>query len=156
LFFAVPLFLSVALALSAIATGIRLLPLSVTLLLATVGIPKLFPNASPRLVVRLGFLALFAGTAVMVGALATGAGAEIVNLADAARRSRRRRAGLRNSEASPSHLFPMSRVARSAGVQNTVTNLGASIGTALGGAGADRHAYHIGDDRHSEQPRGSG
>src|SRR5262249_36620369 len=34
LFFTVPLFLSVALGLSAVATGVRLLPLSVTLLLA--------------------------------------------------------------------------------------------------------------------------
>ena len=47
LFFAVPLFLSVALGLSAIATGVRLLPLSITLLLAAAGVPKLFPNASP-------------------------------------------------------------------------------------------------------------
>src|SRR4029434_4367906 len=66
LFFVVPLFLSVALGLSAIATGVRLLPLSLTLLLAAVGVPRLFPNASPRFVVRAGFLALFAGITVMV------------------------------------------------------------------------------------------
>src|SRR5690349_11051998 len=78
LFFTVPLFLSVALGLSAIATGVRLLPLSITLLLAAVGIPRLFPQASPRRVVRLGFLALFAGIVVMVGALDAGAGPEIV------------------------------------------------------------------------------
>ena len=78
LFFAVPLFLSVALGLSAIDTGVRLLPLSLTLLLAAVGIPKVFPTASPRTVVRLGFLALFAGIVVMVGALDAGAGTEIV------------------------------------------------------------------------------
>src|SRR5262249_38148986 len=41
LFFVVPLFLSVALGLSAIATGVRLLPLSITLLLAPVGVPRL-------------------------------------------------------------------------------------------------------------------
>jgi hypothetical protein len=40
LFFAVPLFLSVTLGLSAIATGVRLLPLSITLLLAAVGVPR--------------------------------------------------------------------------------------------------------------------
>ena len=56
LFFAVPLFLSVALGLSAIATGVQLLPLSITLLLAAAGVPKVFPNASPRRVVRIGFL----------------------------------------------------------------------------------------------------
>jgi hypothetical protein len=48
----VPLFLSVALGLSAIATGVRLLPLSITLLLAAVGVPKFFPHASPRRVSR--------------------------------------------------------------------------------------------------------
>jgi hypothetical protein len=55
LFFVVPLFLSVALGLSAVATGVRLLPLSATLLLAAVGIPKHRPNASPRRDCRLGF-----------------------------------------------------------------------------------------------------
>ena len=74
LFFVVPLFLSVALGLSAIATGVRLLPLSITLLLAAVGVPKLFPNASPRRVVRVGFLALFAGIVVMIALLDIGAG----------------------------------------------------------------------------------
>ena len=73
LFFAVPLFLSVALGLSAIATGVRLLPLSITLLLAAAGIPKVFPSASPRRVVQLGFLSLFAGLVVMIAALDAGA-----------------------------------------------------------------------------------
>ena len=51
LFFVVPFFLSVALGLSAIETGVRLLPLSLTLLLFAVAIPKLRPDASPRRVV---------------------------------------------------------------------------------------------------------
>ena len=51
-FFVVPLFLSVALGLSALETGVRLLPLSVTLLAAAIGIPKLLPKISPRFVVR--------------------------------------------------------------------------------------------------------
>ena len=42
LFFTVPLFLFVALGLSAIATGVRLLPLSITLLLAA----RVFPGSS--------------------------------------------------------------------------------------------------------------
>ncbi|MGH3196485.1 MAG: MFS transporter [Streptosporangiaceae bacterium] len=78
LFFAVPLFLSVALGLSAVATGVRLLPLSITLLLAAAGIPRVFPHASPRRVVRIGFLALFAGIVILVAALDSGAGPEIV------------------------------------------------------------------------------
>ena len=78
LFIAVPLFLSVALGLPAVATGVRLLPLSITVLLAAVGIPKMFPHASPRRVVQLGFLTLFAGIVVIVAALDAEAGPEIV------------------------------------------------------------------------------
>ncbi len=133
LFFAVPLFLSVALGLSAIATGVRLLPLSVTLLLAAVGVPRLFPTASPRRVVRLGFLALLAGIVVMVGALDAGAGPEIVTWPMLL-------AGL-GIGALASQLgsvtvssVPDEQSGEVGGLQNTLTNLGASIGTALSGA----------------------
>ena len=37
------------------------MPLSITLLLAAAGIPRFLPNASPRRVVRVGLLAMFAG-----------------------------------------------------------------------------------------------
>jgi Na+/H+ antiporter NhaD/arsenite permease-like protein len=72
--FAVPLFLSVALGLSAIQTGVRFQPLSIALILAAMGVPKLFPQASPRRVVQLGFVALFAGLVIMVAALQEGGG----------------------------------------------------------------------------------
>ena len=133
LFFAVPLFLSVALGLSAIATGVRLLPLSITLLLAAAGIPRVFPNVSPRRVVRLGFLALFAGIVVMIAALDAGAGPEIVTWPMLL-------AGL-GVGALASQLgsvtvssVPDDQSGEVGGLQNTLTNLGASIGTALAGA----------------------
>jgi MFS family permease len=133
LFFVVPLFLSVALGLSAIATGVRILPLSITLLLAAIGVPRLFPRASPRLVVRVGFLALFAGIAVMVALLDISAGPEIVTWPMLL-------AGL-GIGALASQLgavtvssVPDERSGEVGGLQNTVTNLGASIGTALAGA----------------------
>jgi Na+/melibiose symporter-like transporter len=133
LFFVVPLFLSVALGLSAVATGVRLLPLSVTLLLAAVGVPKLFPNASPRRVVRLGFLALFAGIVIMVGLLDAGAGPEIVTwpmlLAGLGVGALASQLGSVTVSAVPDEQS-----GEVGGVQNTVTNLGASIGTALAGA----------------------
>jgi MFS family permease len=133
MFFAIPLYLSVALGLSAVETGVRLLPLSVTLLLAAAGIPKFFPDASPRRVTRLGFLALFAGLAVMVGALDAGAGPEIVTWPMLL-------AGLGiGALASQLGSVTVSSVSDEesgevGGLQNTVTNLGASIGTALTGA----------------------
>ena len=133
LFFAVPLFLSIALGLSAIETGVRLLPLSLTLLLAAVGIPKFFPDASPRRVAQLGFLVLFAALVVMVAALDAGAGPEIVTWPMLL-------AGL-GIGALASQLgsvtvssVPDERSSEVGGLQNTVTNLGISVGTALAGA----------------------
>ena len=93
-FFVVPLFLSVCLGLSALATGARLLPLSVTLLAAAIGIPRFLPHVSPRLVVRCGLLALLAGTVVLLAALDADAGAGDRLRADAPDRPRDRRARL--------------------------------------------------------------
>jgi MFS family permease len=133
LFFTIPLFLSVALGLSAIATGVRLLPLSITLLLFAVGIPRLWPKASPRTVVRLGFFLLLAGIVVMIAALDAGAGPEIVTwpmlLAGAGVGSLASQLGAVTVSAVPDE-----QTGEVGGLQNTVTNLGASIGTAVAGA----------------------
>ena len=133
MFFAVPLFLSVVLGLSAIATGVRLLPLSATLLLAAVGVPRLFPRASPRRVVRIGFLLLFAGMVVMIAGLEAGAGANIVTwpmlLAGLGIGALASQLGAVTVSAVPDEQS-----GEVGGIQNTVTNLGASIGTALAGA----------------------
>ena len=133
LFFAVPLFLSVALGLSAVATGVRLLPLSITLLLAAAGVPKVFPNASPRRVVQLGFLALFAGIVILVALLDVSAGPEIITwpmlLAGLGVGALASQLGSVTVSAVPDEQS-----GEVGGIQNTVTNLGASIGTALSGA----------------------
>jgi len=133
LFFAVPLFLSVALGLSAISTGVRLLPLSVTLLIAAVGIPRFFPAASPRRVVRLGFLSLFLGIVIMIALLDLGAGPQIVTwpmlLAGLGVGALASQLGSVTVSAVPDEQS-----GEVGGLQNTVTNLGASIGTAVAGA----------------------
>ncbi|MEH0635193.1 MFS transporter [Streptomyces bottropensis] len=132
-FFVVPLYLSVALGLSALKTGARLLPLSLTLLAAAVLIPRYLPDVSPRRVVRLGTLALFAGAVVLMAALDVDAGAEIVTIPLLL-------IGL-GMGALASQLgsvtvsaVPEAKSAEVGGVQNSVTNLGASIGTALAGS----------------------
>jgi Na+/melibiose symporter-like transporter len=132
-FFVVPLFLSVCLGLSALATGARLLPLSLTLLAAALGIPRLFPTVSPRLVVRCGLLALLAGTVVLLAALDKDAGPEVVfvpmlliGLGIGALASQ---LGSVTVSAVPDDQSP-----EVGGVQNTMTNLGASLGTALAGS----------------------
>src|SRR4051812_22369306 len=131
-FFVVPLYLSVCLGLSALATGWRLLPLSVTLLAAAIGIPKLLPDVSPRLVVRAGLLSLLAGTVVLLGGLETGSGPEIVfvpmllvGLGIGALASQ---LGAVTVSAVPDDESP-----EVGGIQNTATNLGASLGTAVAG-----------------------
>ena len=133
LFFCVPLYLSVALGLSAVETGVRILPLSVTLMLAAVGIPKVWPHASPRRVARLGFFALLAGIVSLMGALEIGAGPEVVTvpllLAGLGIGALASQLGAVTVSSVPDEQSP-----EVGGLQNTFTNLGASIGTALAGA----------------------
>jgi Na+/melibiose symporter-like transporter len=133
LFFVLPLFLSVALGLSAVATGIRLLPLSVTLLASAVGVPRLFPQASPRRVVRIGFGLLLLGIVVLLLALDQGSGPEVVTwpllLAGLGIGTLASQLGAITVSAVPDEQS-----GEVGGIQNTVTNLGASIGTALAGA----------------------
>ena len=132
-FFIVPLFLSVALDLSAVETGVRLLPMSLTLLLFAVGVPKLVPDANPRRVVNAGFLLLVSGLTLLVSLLDVGAGAEIITGPLLLVGS-----GL-GAMASQLGSVTVSAVSDEqsgevGGLQNTGTQLGASIGTALAGA----------------------
>jgi MFS family permease len=133
LFFVVPLFLSVVLGLSAARTGVRLMPLSITLLFAAIAIPKFLPHVSPRRVVRAGLLALCAGTVTLVAALDEGAGAEITTVPLLL-------AGL-GVGALASQLgsvtvssVPDEETGEVGGLQNTGSNLGTSLGTALIGS----------------------
>jgi MFS family permease len=133
LFFTIPLFLSVALGLSALETGVRILPLSITLLAAAVGIPRLFPDASPRRVVRGGLLAMFAGIVVLLATIDADADAKIVTvpllLAGLGIGALASQLGAVTVSAVPDKLSP-----QVGGLQNTATNLGAAIGTALAGS----------------------
>lgn len=132
-FFTVPLFLSVVLELSALQTGVRLLPLSVALLAAAVGIPRLAPRARPRLVVRLGLASMTAGTLVFIAGISPGANAGIVTipmlLLGLGIGALASQLGAVTVSAVPDSQSP-----EVGGLQNTVTNLGASLGTALVGA----------------------
>jgi hypothetical protein len=132
-FLVVPLFLSVSLGLSAIDTGVRLLPLSVTLPIAAAGIPRFRPDANPRRVVRLALIAMFAGTVVLLAAIDEEASAEIVTLPllllGLGIGGLASQLGSVAVSAVPDELSP-----EVGGLQNTATNLGASLGTALAGS----------------------
>ena len=133
LFFTIPLYLSVALGLSAIDTGVRIIPLSITLLLAAAGIPRFFPDVSPRLVVRAGLLAMFGGILWLLASIDVHADAGIVTvpllLAGLGIGALASQLGAVTVSA-----VPDDQSSEVGGVQNTMTNLGASIGTALAGA----------------------
>jgi EmrB/QacA subfamily drug resistance transporter len=132
-FFVVPLFLSIALGLSAIDTGVRLLPLSVTLLIAAAGIPRFRPDANPRRVVRLALLAMLAGTVVLIAGIDKDASAEVVTvpllLLGLGIGALASQLGSVTVSSVPDELSP-----EVGGLQNTATNIGASLGTALAGS----------------------
>jgi MFS family permease len=132
-FFLVPLFLSVVLGLTALGTGVRLLPLSISLLAAAVGIPRFLPTISPRLVVRGGVLLLLSGTLVLLGALEADSGPEIV-FVPMLLIGLGMGAMLSQLGAVTVSAVPVEQSSEVGGVQNTMTNLGASFGTALAGS----------------------
>ena len=132
-FFTIPLFLSVVLEMSALATGLRLLPLSAALLLSAIFVPRLFPAASPRRVVRIGLLLMIAATVILIAGVSPDAGAEIVAIPMLLMGF-----GI-GALASQLGAVTVSAVSEEespevGGLQNTATNLGASMGTALAGA----------------------
>ena len=133
LFFTIPLYLSVALGLSALETGVRLLPLSITLLLAATGVPRLWPEGSPQRIVSWGLAALFAGIVSLIAALEVGSGAAIVTvpllLAGLGVGALASQLGAVTVSSMPDELS-----GEVGGLQNTATNLGASLGTALAGS----------------------
>jgi MFS family permease len=133
LFYLIAVYLTVALGLSAIDTGLRLMPLSFALLAAAVGIPRLFPSASPRLVAQCGFALLGSALVLLIVLLNYRSGADVVTwpllLAGLGMGALASQLGAVTVAAVPDE-----RSGEVGGLQNTGTNLGASIATALAGA----------------------
>ena len=122
LFFVIPLFLSVALGLSAVATGSACCLFPSPCWPVRSAYPRLFPHASPRRIVQIGFGLLFLGIVVLLMALDAGAGAEIVTgpllLAGLGIGTLASQLGAVTVSA-----VPDSQSGEVGGVQNTVTNL---------------------------------
>jgi len=133
LFFVIPLYLSVALGLSAIDTGIKITPLSLTMLLAAAGIPRFFPSASPRRVVEVSLVAAVIGIVALFSAMDVDASAEIVTvplmLIGLAMGGLASQLGSVTVSAVSDEESP-----EVGGLQNTATQFGASLGTALAGS----------------------
>jgi EmrB/QacA subfamily drug resistance transporter len=133
LFYVIPLYLSVALGLSAIETGLKITPLSVTMLLAAAGVPRFFPAASPRRIVGLGFVAVLFGIVTLISAMDVDASASIVTvpllLVGLGLGALASQLGAVTVSAVPDEESP-----DVGGLQNTASQFGASLGTALAGS----------------------
>ena len=132
-FFVIPLFLSVVLELSAIETGVRLMPLSISLLLAAVSIPKLWPRVSPRRVVRIGVFLMLFGILTLLWGIDVDATAAVVSVPLAFLGLGMGSLASQLGSVTVSAV-PDERSGEVGGLQNTATNLGASLGTALAGS----------------------
>ena len=132
-FFLVPLFLSVLLELSALQTGARLVPLSLALIVAAVGIPKVWPKASPRRVVRIGIFLMLAGLVSLLAGIDLDASVEVVSVPMLLMGFGMGALASQLGSVTVSAL-PTERSGEVGGLQNTASNLGISIGTAIAGS----------------------
>ncbi|AUY47957.1 MFS transporter [Streptomyces sp. CB01881] len=133
LFFVIPLYLQVVQGLNAFETGLRLLPVSVTMLVASMCGTLMLRIASPRTIVRGGLLVLLAATLWLIGAIgpdlhgASFAGSmALLGLG----------MGMLASQLGNTVQSSVQEEDRSeaGGLQYTAQNLGSSLGTALIGA----------------------
>ncbi len=132
-FFVLPVYLQVVLGLDAFETGKRLLPMSVTMLVAALAGPRMAARRSPKRVAQGGLVALAIGTGIMLSFVEVelnefgfGVGLAVFGIG----------VGMLASQLGN---VIMSSVApeqtnEAGGLQGTAQNLGASLGTALIGA----------------------
>jgi Na+/melibiose symporter-like transporter len=132
-FFVLPVYLQVMLGLNALDTGIKLLPMSITMFLAALFGPRIAARRSPKVVARLGFVFLAIGSTVLLGtvditlaSVPFALGLAIFGIG----------IGLLASQLGNvimSSVDP-AQTNQAGGLQGTAQNLGASLGTALIGA----------------------
>jgi MFS family permease len=132
-FFVLPVYLQVVLGLDAFETGKRLLPMSVTMLIAALSGPKLAVRLAPRLVVRIGLGAMVIAALVLVGTIDAKLNETPFKLALALFGVG---AGLLMSQLGNVIMSsaPPGKTNEAGGLQGTAQNLGASLGTALIGS----------------------
>jgi EmrB/QacA subfamily drug resistance transporter len=132
-FFVLPVYLQVVLGLDAFETGKRLFPMSIAMLVAALGGPRLAERFAPRTVCQIGLAAVAVAAFVLLGTIdvdlnrwgfavgltvfGVGAGLLISQLGNVIMSS-----------------VDPSRTNEAGGLQGTAQNLGASLGTALIGA----------------------
>lgn len=103
------------------------------MLIFAAGVPRIWPQASPRTVVKFGFMSLFAGIVLLIALLDVGTGPEIISwpllLAGAGTGALASQLGSVTVSSVPDEQS-----GEVGGLQNTGTQLGTALGTALAGA----------------------
>jgi MFS family permease len=132
-FFVLPVYLQVVLGLDAFETGTKLVPMSVTMLIAALAGPRIAARRSPKRVVQAGLLALALGTVILLSTVdveLTGYGFAVGLAVFGVG------AGLMASQLGNVIMSsaPAAQTNEAGGLQGTAQNLGASLGTALIGA----------------------
>ncbi len=132
-FFVLPVYLQVVLGLDAFETGKRLLPMSVTMLIAALAGPKLATRLSQRLIVQTGLAAMVIAALVLVGTIDVTLNETSFKLSLAFFGVG---AGLMMSQLGNVIMSsaPPEKTNEAGGLQGTAQNLGASLGTALIGS----------------------
>ena len=132
-FFVLPVYLQVVLGLDAFETGKRLLPMSVTMLIAALTGPKLSARLAPRLVVQIGLVAIVVAALVLAGTIDAELNATAFKLSLALFGVG---AGLLMSQLGNVIMSsaPPAKTNEAGGLQGAAQNLGASLGTALIGS----------------------
>jgi EmrB/QacA subfamily drug resistance transporter len=132
-FFVLPVYLQVVLGLDAFETGKRLLPMSLTMLIAALAGPRLAARLAPRLVVQIGLAAIVIAALVLVWTIdvelnETGFKLSLALFGVGA--------GLMMSQLGNVIMSaaPPNKTNEAGGLQGTAQNLGASLGTALIGS----------------------
>jgi MFS family permease len=132
-FFVLPVYLQVVLGFNALETGLRLLPMSATMLVAALAGPRIAARRSPKAVCRLGLLAVSLAAVILLATLdvqlnSVGflTGLAVFGVG----------AGLLASQLGNVIISaaPPAQTNEAGGLQGTAQNLGASLGTALIGA----------------------
>lgn len=133
IFFVIPLYLQVVLGMNAFDTGVKLLPVSVALVIASVGGSRLGELLSPRAVVRSGLAILLLGSLALLGTVKPE-----LNGAPFAMALALIGIGIGLLSSQVGNILQSSvqenERGEAGGLQYTAQNLGASLGTALIGA----------------------
>jgi MFS family permease len=132
-FFVIPVYLQVVLGLDAFETGKRLLPLSVAMLIFALLGPRIAVRLSPRIVARIGLVAVSIGAGVMLGTLDvtlndTGFKVALALMGAGAGLLASQLGNVIMSSVAPTQT------SEAGGLQGTAQNLGSSLGTAIIGA----------------------